>query len=384
MPIVAFYSPLGGVWRSTLTLLAATILAETRGEPVLAVDADVETPSFHAYLERSVLADLAGSYLKRRYYTLVDAIVAGEAPPREGMEVPRAPWSERVYLLPSEAYPPPPATELRNDYGLEDLEVATAARVAGIREIQSVAGLGREARARLALRLRRVMEAAARQVGGRVVLVDAGPGVETLLLSVLQAADYVVLLTRPDIVSVRRVAALLPLLVSHGALRVPLLPPYRGYPEPEEQKGARAGEWERRFHRLYMVYTHVPPRLDRAGSVKPRLEECREPGGGTHSREDGLDRVHEELRALLLPWLPEAYTRIPLVEDLLAPDKEGLQGRTHVERIHNAVKAARQQLTEGRRSGEERRARLLRVWCRAAEVATVINRWVEADADMDT
>ena len=355
--IVAFYSPLGGVWRSTMTLLTATAIAEVTGENVLAVDFDATTPTLLAYLSRDDVLEYQKPLLERRYYSLLDAVNAGRAPPRPGMELPVAPWTRRgkgrVYVLPATSW-----DTLRE-----------ARRVTFLR-------YGLDAMMELASRLRnRIIQGAAREIGAGVVVADMGPGFHQFNQAGLRAADAITLLSRADVISLRRVATVLPLLRKERILR----------PWPPEA-GEGFGAWEYRPHRLYMIYTHVPlsretnkdaskdqEAKDKVGSAENVLKELRE----------RLRSIHEKLRVYrereedlpLMPRLPERFAVVPLIEELLSPPRF-----TEEESNSSTVGGLRPEGGHVRLVYERRKEwPYVLPWMAAREVADVILGWISIE-----
>jgi cellulose biosynthesis protein BcsQ len=360
--IVSFFSPLGGVWRSTTLLLAATAYAHCTGEKVLAVDLDVTTPALLAYLDREVAEDLQKPIMERRFFTFIDAYNRYRVPPRPRQKIPEAPWlQDLLYILPSSA----------------SSLIAAARRIAFAR-------YGPEAQLDLARRIRRLLQEAARLVGAELVVVDTSPGIHQFGQAALRASDAVIILSRPDPVSIRRLELTLPEFFANAALRP--WPPHPGL-------GLPTGDWEMRPQRFYMVYTYA---------VNPKARAIAAPWSKEqHVREvemcsvPGLEEVHEKLRATptlgsglpLLPRVPERYTVIPLVEDLLKPAKPDMQVRNHVALVYENVKK-----TKVRETPRLRRFKkcvipdtccgLEGVWRAALEIADVLRGWLEIEQSL--
>jgi len=258
-----------------LTLLTGTILAETYGVNVLIVDADLETPGIYPYLNENQRKELKEGNIA----SLLDSYRLGRVRGR----IAEASWIEGcrreggcLYLFPTTVDP------------------------GEVSRFAYVLGLGRSTGRRTAASVMgRLIREAAESVGARVVLLDAGPGLDNFTRMILgDLADAVVLLSRADGASLMRVRDALLELAGTGDLRL---------------KGEKPYEFS------LFVFTSIP--INHNGDGETTNNECKKPWISRETKMK-LDKIYYELRRRLYeraPRLPEAYFTVPLTPQMLSP-----------------------------------------------------------------
>ena len=261
IPKIAFYSPLGGVQRTTLTLLTGLYLAERYGINTLVADLDIETPGVFAYIDTCKCKRERKEI--KEYAKLLDSYMRG----RFSGELLESCWSNKLFLFPTAPKP----------------------RLASLAEYALSFELGKvdePIRMRSASIFRRVLEEAARSVKAKIILIDLGPGVEALTRLFLKyVVDGVVLLTRADSISRRRFIEMTKELKRAGDLRLRI---------------------DERYEYIRFIFTSVPIEAQREGIC---LDE---------QTEKELQRIYREIRREL-GIVEEAFDTVKLVPELLSP-----------------------------------------------------------------
>jgi cellulose biosynthesis protein BcsQ len=249
--VVAFYSPLGGVQRTTTTLLTGLSLAEKYELSAAVVDLDIETPGIIAY----------NLNCPKHYATIYDAYLNA----RLSGELCRSPWSDKLYVLPM-APNPSAASHMAYSMGYTLSRLEELSR----RELVRI--------------FKNIVKDITEEYNARVILIDTGPGIESLSRIALKyLADAVVLLSRADGVSMRRFISMVRELVRRGDLRL-------GHGE--------------RYEQVFFVFTSIPSIL--SSNIDELLS----------------NKYREIWKELGTPYLPENFASIPLVPELLSPSTD--------------------------------------------------------------
>ena len=186
VPKIAFYSPIGGTWKTTLTLLTGLNLAETYNIKTLAIDLDIDKPGFASFLEGS------------DSLSIIDGFMGGKF---TGEPI-KSPWSDNLYLIP-----------MRTNVQLSSLVQYTISF--------EVSRIDEEIRKRTAQILSRIIDDAADSVNAEIALIDMSSGIGLLQSLVLKyVINGVILLTRPDKQTVKRFVEILSNLADMGYIRL--------------------------------------------------------------------------------------------------------------------------------------------------------------------
>ncbi len=184
---IAFYSPMGGVYRTTTALLTGLFLAEEYRIPTLIIDFDIETPGIYPYLK-----------LDENSANIYESYLAG----RLVGEVARYPLSRHLFVIPTAADP-------------------TAASHMAYTLGYTLGRTDEPIRRSLANLIDGIISDAVEATGAKIVLIDAGPGADSLTRTILKyLANGIVLLSRADGVSRRRFAEMISRLKKTSDLRL--------------------------------------------------------------------------------------------------------------------------------------------------------------------
>ena len=166
---VAFYSPMGGVHRTTTALLTGLFLAEKYETPTIVIDFDIETPGIYPYVK--VDKDTASVY--RSY--LAGRLI--------GKKIATHPLSSNLFIIPSSVDP------------LSSMHLAYTLGY-------TVGRLDGSTRLPVASVFDAVLEDAVEKTGAKLIIIDLGPGMEGLtLLTLRYLVKGYILLTRSDGIS---------------------------------------------------------------------------------------------------------------------------------------------------------------------------------------